>query len=285
MRPIEAPADSPEERALRGALTEAVDALPPLPDLVPAAVRVGRRRRARARAAKAGGAFGLVTAVALGLAVVNPWHGGREVNLPAVPVSPSVTGTGPGREPVHVEPRPGETFPHARLPEAARARLDVFQQRAAVVLDDLLPAAVGAIRPYDNDVRDYRGEGEPGGDARAGAPYTVRFSVRPSTGPAETCPALPKKGVTCRTERLADGTPAQVTRAPSNTRGAREVTLTYRHGRSDVQLSVTPDAGAAGSAPVSPADLVRLADDNRFRDLVREADARPILGRSSYAAD
>ncbi|MFJ4870845.1 hypothetical protein [Streptomyces sp. NPDC088757] len=279
MRPIDAPADPAGERALRHAMTEATDTLPPLPDLVPAAVRLGRRRRARARAVKTGGVFGLVTAAALGLALLNPWQGGREVDLPAAPPWPTVTATGPGREPVHVEPRPGETFPHARLPEDRRARLDAFQQQAAVVLDELLPAAVGTIRPLDNDVRSYRGE--PGGP-----PYSVQFSVRPAAdGDPETCRAESKKGVTCRAAALADGTPAEVTLAPSNARGAREISLGFRERGSDVRLSVAPDASATASAPVSPADLVRLADDDRFRGLVRYADAHPVLGRYAYAAD
>ncbi|MFE2555114.1 hypothetical protein ACFXGT_03630 [Streptomyces sp. NPDC059352] len=277
MRPIDAPTASPEERALRHAMTEATDTLPPLPDLVPAAVHLGRRRRARARVTKAGGVFGLVTAVALGLAVLNPWPGGREVDLPAAPPGPTVTGTGPGREPVHVEPRPGETFPHARLPADERERLDAFQQQAAVVLDDLLPAAVGTIRPLDNDVRSYRGEPE-------GLPYSLQFSVRPAAdGRPEICRPEPRKHVICHPAKLADGTSAQVTLAPSNTRGALQISLSFRDRGSNVWLSVTPDASAADSVPVSPADLVKLADDDRFRSLVRYADAHPLLGKFGYS--
>ncbi|MFE0640877.1 hypothetical protein ACFW2Y_04530 [Streptomyces sp. NPDC058877] len=277
MHLTDAPADSPEERALRGAMTEATDTLPPLPDLVPTAVRLGRRRRARARAAKASGVFGLVTAVALGLTLLNSWRG-DEPNLPAAPVGPTVTSTGPGREPVHVEPRPGETFPHARLPEEQRARLDAFQQQAAVVLDELLPAAVGTIRPLDNDVRFYRGE--PGG-----LPYSVQFSVRPAAdGDPDRCRGEAEKQVSCRPVELVDGTSARVTLAPSNAHGALEISLAFRHGGSDVLLSVTPDAAATAAAPVSPTELVGAADDDRFMELVRYADEHPILGKYGYGA-
>ncbi|WP_405938230.1 hypothetical protein OG338_17550 [Streptomyces sp. NBC_00726] len=266
--------DMREESVLRDAMSQAADALPPLPDLVPAALSLGRRRRARARArgAVAGSVFGVVTAVALGLSVLRPWSG-READAPPArpPVSASPTPSAPERAPVHVEPGPGRSFPNARLPKAERARQDTFQQTAAVTLDDVLPASVGTIRPQDNDVRYFRGES-------AGRAVTVVFSVRsrPEAVP-ESCVNEPRKHATCEVVALKDGSPAHVRKLPSHAYGATEVSVGFRFGGSDVSLTVSPGSSSAASAPVTPAQLVRAVNDQRLRKLMMYADEHPVL--------
>ncbi|WP_430478524.1 hypothetical protein ACQZM9_13580 [Streptomyces sp. P11-1] len=84
-----APAD---EELFRDALCRTADDLPPLPDLVPDAVREGQRRRARRRGFAVAGAFTAVTCVTLGIALLGPLLRHAPDAEPAAPPSgPSIT--------------------------------------------------------------------------------------------------------------------------------------------------------------------------------------------------
>ncbi|QCW78915.1 hypothetical protein EQG64_20880 [Streptomyces sp. S6] len=84
-----APAD---EELFRDALCRTADDLPPLPDLVPDAVREGQRRRARRRGLAVAGAFTAVTCVTLGIALLGPLLRHAPDAEPAAPPSgPSIT--------------------------------------------------------------------------------------------------------------------------------------------------------------------------------------------------
>ncbi|MDT0493999.1 hypothetical protein RM717_26190, partial [Streptomyces griseus] len=83
---------SPEEELFRDALTRTADTLSPLPDLVPDAVREGRRRRARSRGLAVAGAFVAVTSVTLGAALLGPLVRPAPDTDPGAPApGPSIT--------------------------------------------------------------------------------------------------------------------------------------------------------------------------------------------------
>ncbi|WP_272921311.1 sigma factor, partial [Streptomyces sp. SID2119] len=80
------------EEIFRDALHRTADALLPLPDLVPDAVREGERRRVRSRGLAVAGTFVAVTAVTLGLALLGPLLRQTPDTEPAAPApGPSIT--------------------------------------------------------------------------------------------------------------------------------------------------------------------------------------------------
>ncbi|WP_086832596.1 hypothetical protein [Streptomyces sp. NRRL B-24572] len=107
---------------LRDAMGRTADGLPPLPDLVPLAVREGRRRRARARLAVGTAALAVVTAGALGLMLLP----GTDSDVP-MPAAPTVRET--------------------RLTGADWIRRESYQRDMALVLKEQLPPKVTRVRP------------------------------------------------------------------------------------------------------------------------------------------
>ncbi|MEU0981051.1 hypothetical protein ABZ488_17680 [Streptomyces griseus] len=291
------PPGAHDEELFRDALHRAVGPLSLQPDLVPDAVREGRRRRARTRAFAVTGAFLAVTAVTLGLAVLGPWLLTGPDPGPAAPAGPSLSlpAPTPTPSPQRTEPRPhmpsptstpapkesaavpatpplstpSLSIPPGLGPEEAQ-RLEDFRQQAAGALDALLPASIGTVLPVGEGPEDYQGR-------RGGIVHSVRLSVRPlPEGAAPACRDLPEKGLTCEGLALDDGTPARVYRQPAEGRTGTEVSLQYRFGRSAVALSVSPAPSGAGGAPVTAGDLVRVVQSPRFRELVAYADAAPV---------
>ncbi|MFI1222982.1 MULTISPECIES: hypothetical protein [unclassified Streptomyces] len=288
------PLRAPDEELFRDALHRTAGPLPLQPDLVPAAVREGRRRRARTRAFAVAGTFVAVTAVTLGLAVLGPWLlSGPEAD-PVVPAGPSLSLPAPTPSPQRTEPRPempspistpGATTPPASPPLSAppgsgpeeAPRLEDFRKQVAGALDALLPASIGTVLPVGDDAQSYQGR-------RGGIVHAVRLSVRPDPGSATpACRDLPEKGLTCDGLTLDDGTPARVYRQPAAGRTGTEVSLRYRSGRSTVVLSVSPAPSGAGGAPVTAGDLVRVVQSPRFRELIAYADENPVT-RSGAAS-
>ncbi|MFD4221843.1 hypothetical protein [Streptomyces griseus] len=280
-----------DEELFRDALRRTVDPLSLQPDLVADAVREGHRRRARARAFAVAGAFVAVTAVTLGLSVLGPWlsagpgpepvtPAGPSLSLPATTPTPSPRRTehptdmpSPTATPVPTEsaavpPEPSLSVPPGLGPQEAQ-RLEDFRRQTARTLGSLLPVSVGTVRPVGDGPGSYEGR-------RDGIVHTVRLTVRRDPGsPEPACRDLPEKGLTCEPVTLDDGTPAQAYRQPVADRPGTEVSLHYRSGRSTVALSVAPARSGLDGAAVTAGDLVRVAQDLRFRELIAYADEHP----------
>ncbi|MEU2245263.1 hypothetical protein [Streptomyces sp. NPDC019224] len=273
------PGREDEELLLRTAMERATDGAPPLPDLVPGALVRGRRRRARARAAIGAGAAALLALGVFG-AALPVWGGGTErvrdwsAASRTTPVPTPLDTARPGlRLPVHIEPEPGESS-MADLSETELSRQTVFQNEAAGVLEALLPEAVGPVRRTDLTVSRYQG----GSDGRV---FPVVFSVRPSaTSEAEPpCLDVPVKHYRCDEVSLPGGIMAQAITAAGNAKGGRTitgVTVRFGYGHSRVTLTVGGDDEAMVSAPVTADDLLAVARDARFMELVAYADERPM---------
>ncbi|MFH8625408.1 hypothetical protein ACH4A8_26580 [Streptomyces vietnamensis] len=131
---------------LRDAMDRTTDGLPPLPDLVPFAVREGRRRRARARLAVGTAAFGVLAVGAVGVTALLP--------RPGTDVAGVTTHTGTEAD-------------------AERARVAEHRRKATALLDELLPPKVTAVRPVRDEVDGYWITVD-------GETYPLVFSVRRS---------------------------------------------------------------------------------------------------------
>ncbi|MFB7290730.1 hypothetical protein [Actinacidiphila glaucinigra] len=265
---------------VREFMEHAVAELPPAHDLVPAAVVQGRRRRARVRVAAAAAVACAVGAVVFGSVVLPGGDGGGMVR-PAASTTPSPRTSeepAPYRTPVHVEPTSDTEDAMADLPPAERERQEEFQQRAAVLLDKLLPDEVGLIRPVDLAVWRYQGE------TADGEVFGVVLSVRPagsvprSTRHGDTCPEDPEslRGGSCEQGTLPDGTKVAAYRLLDGAPDRTYTRVRFAYGHSDAELAVYPDPDAKASAPVTPAQLLAAVRDPRFLDLVRYADANPM---------
>ncbi|MFJ9429293.1 hypothetical protein ACIRQY_06460 [Streptomyces sp. NPDC101490] len=252
---------------LRRAMDRTADELPPLPDLAPVAVRLGRRRRARARFAVAGGVFGTATAAVLGVSLFPGGSAGT-----AVPAAPPAAFPSAYHPPVEVRPTPGQPAPE-QVPGAEAERRDEFQQQVSALLDELLPASVTEVRPVAGVVSDYR-------ITAGGTVFPVKLSVRPAPGESlPACADVPAKRTTCETAALGGGRTAHVYGMAVNrteTLGAMVVT---RYGRSQALLSVDPAATA--SAPVTPGQLLAVVRDPRFTELLKYADEHPVQPKGS----
>ncbi|MFJ2090065.1 hypothetical protein ACIOEW_12450 [Streptomyces sp. NPDC087901] len=282
--PGRGPGPEAEALLIRAVMEQTAESAPSLPDLVPVALVQGRRRRTRVRAAVGAGVTGVVALGVFG-AVLPMWGSGggaqtaqtgsaASQTTTATP-SPAATGrTAP--TPVHVEPTPGETS-MADLPPAERARQENFQQQVAVLLDELLPARLGTVRPVDLAVNRYQG----GSD---GNTFPVVFSVRPQADPGDAgadpaCKDTPSKGFRCRTALLPGGIRVRSFSAVGNQKGSQAITgvaLKFTYGRSSVSLSVDGDDSSMVSAPVTVTQLVDAVGDSRFLKLVKYADEHPM---------
>lgn len=254
---------------VRDAMERTVDDLPFPPDLVPAAVLKGRRRRARARAAVAASALGATALAALGA-----------VALPEGDTGAGVAATGtippaPYRTPVHVEATSGEAEEGSLngLSVAERKRFEEFQQWSAAVLDEALPDAVGTIRPLDSSVLFYQGE-------KDGNVFRVTFAVRPDDGEtvaAGACRDVPTKKMTCESVELENGTGAQIRVGASGSMETNATSMAFTYRGSDVRLEISPDGRTGTSAPVTGQQLLDGVRESGLLEVVRYADENPLL--------
>ncbi|MEU7073578.1 hypothetical protein AB0B30_24025 [Streptomyces narbonensis] len=240
---------------LRDAMDRTAGDLPPLPDLAPLAVREGRRRRARSRFAVGAAAVGVVTAGALGLTLLPQAGPGTTVSAVSTPVAGGAKTSYP---PVVVEETPGVTPPDdpEGLPRAERERRAQHQQKMAALLDELLPATITAVSPVKDRTAEYRITAD-------GETFRMVVSVRPADDLSlRYCATAPKDDPACEGLR---GGPISVT--------TTRVTTQYMYRNSWVELTVYT---RKAEEPVTVRHLLGVAEDPRFLELVKEADARPM---------
>ncbi|MFJ3588164.1 hypothetical protein ACIQUY_09595 [Streptomyces sp. NPDC090231] len=307
-------AEVAETLLIRAAMEQATDGAPTLPDLVPAALVQGRRRRTRARATIGAVVTGVVALGALG-AVLPLWNGsgsgGTEPartwsaasrpsgiaptpapeNVPtdvpspvssdapsgatSAPASPVPTDA-PEPSTVHIQPSPGQSS-MADLPAAERKRQQKFQRLAALVLGELLPRKVGPVHPVDLAVSQYQ--------AGVGSEiYPVVLSVRPesdrSVAPQEApCRQYPDGPLRCKRAVLPGGIEARAVTSVAGQDGspaAASTLVRFTYGDSAVVLSVGGDDGTGGPSPVTADQLLAVAGDPEFLELVKSAAAHPM---------
>lgn len=248
---------------IRDTMARTTADLPPLPDLVGPARAQGRRRKARVRFAIGGGALA-VAALSLTASVALPAGGGgqRAGGVAGAPVRPSGSASAP--PPLLTSPGPERM---ADLPEAERIKQENFQKQAVPVLQSLLPQAVGTVTPTGITVREYLG-------TKDGKTFTITFSVRPSGGyGVEPCREVADQ--VCSQSTLPGGIEAYAGTQRLIT-GLTSVWLGFEYGKSNVGLSVGPHEGSNISAPITNEQILELAKDPAFLDLVKAADADPV---------
>ncbi|WP_371634367.1 hypothetical protein OG693_23175 [Streptomyces sp. NBC_01259] len=307
-------AEVAETLLIRAAMEQATDGAPTLPDLVPAALVQGHRRRTRARATIGAVVTGVVALGAFG-AVLPLWNGsgsgGTEPartwsaasrpsgiaptpapeNVPtdvpspvssdapsgatSAPASPVPTDA-PEPSTVHIQPSPGQSS-MADLPAAERKRQQKFQRLAALVLGELLPRKVGPVHPVDLAVSQYQ--------AGVGSEiYPVVLSVRPesdrSVAPQEApCRQYPDGPLRCKRAVLPGGIEARAVTSVAGQDGspaAASTLVRFTYGDSAVVLSVGGDDGTGGPSPVTADQLLAVAGNPEFLELVKSAAAHPM---------
>ncbi|MGW0854431.1 hypothetical protein [Streptomyces sp. NPDC002690] len=266
---------------LRSVMKEATGRAPLPGDLVAGAVVQGRKRRARRQAALGAGATAVM---ALGiLASASAWPDGGATTAVTSP-DPGLSLTGApdvparaghvdrSREPVHVEPSPGE-FSMADLTASERRIQQEFQKRAAQELDDML-FADGVVHPVDLRVSQYQ--------LKSGEfTFPLTFSVRPAEGGKTgepTCEDVPAKHSTCHKFLVQDGIWGTATTAAVNSEDTTGVRISFTYEDNLVGLSVAPDDEHGKSSPVTAEKLRGIAQDARLIERVRYAVQHPMKG-------
>ncbi|WP_052852289.1 hypothetical protein [Streptomyces avicenniae] len=296
---------------LREAMGRAVGDLEAAPTLLPTALVLGPRRRARVLMAKAGGAVAATAAVVALVAVAaGPRLTGQDGT--DVAADPPPVASPPGSEPVETRtstPSPTDATPDssatspggavprypvvpgvagepgepgapgapggAAMPPAERARVDEYRQRAAHALELALPTEVGAIQIVQSPVSAYQGR------TQDGLTFPLVFSVRARSGDqgaeesAVTC--LPDEAAdACRVDTLPGGESVALRGLTAEARRTGGASATFRVGGSEVLLAARPDAATGTPSPVGPDELLRLAAAPLATELFQEADAAPL---------
>ncbi|GAB2878837.1 hypothetical protein [Streptomyces mayteni] len=236
-----------EEPALRRVMEQAVDGLAPPADLVPRALTLGRRRRARIRLATAGG--GLAVAAVTAALVVGYVPRGTD----PTPASPVASGTSTG----------GTGAPMT-TPETADVAdpVDVYRARVMDTLDRLLPARAGSIVGLVDDSATYIGQTENGD-------YRISLSATPSPGgTGGSCSDAGFDGA-CQSYALDDGTPVAVW---TESDGGADVSVRATFRQQDLVAEILVSTATNSGAPLvlSAEDLVAMANDDEVRDLLDE---------------
>lgn len=231
---------------LRDLMERAAAGLAPLPDLTQEAVRLGRRRRIRARLAVVGAVAGVLAAGGIGSAALGGL--GSAASRPVGPAVAPPTATRPSAVP---SPAPSVTSPLPSASASTSASEDaVGGARTAEALTRALGGLIGTVTPK-------------GADRFAGRlkshTFPVTFQVVPGGDGLAECPDLPETAMTCSTAWLPDGSEARVIVSGGTLWGGQSFSVSYRYAESTVNLTVTPDTDAAVSPPVTVDQLVAAA--------------------------
>ncbi|NEA62249.1 hypothetical protein [Streptomyces sp. SID12488] len=227
---------------LRELMGRAAAGLAPLPDLTEEAVRLGRRRRVRARAAVAGAVTGVLVIGGIGSALLS---GALSVGGGlSDPASPSA---GPAVAPSAA----ASSTPSAWASPVPEATSDAARRaRTAKALTQVLGSLIGTVSPAEAGLFAGRIDGHT---------FPVTFQVRPGVDALVECPDPPETAVVCRTAWLPGRIEAQVVVAGGDLWGGRSVSVSYLYASHTVVLTVGPDTDAKVSPPVSADQLLAAA--------------------------
>ncbi|WP_105972834.1 hypothetical protein [Streptomyces geranii] len=242
------PDDTSHDDALAGELRELMEraaaGLAPLPDLTQEAVRLGRRRRFRARAAVVGAVTGVLAAGGIGSAVLAGAGGTASQPVTPAVAPPPTTNTATVPFPA-LSPAPLATATAAGVSEAA------LRARTANALTQALGDLIGPVSPHGTDLFAGRTEGHV---------FPVTFQVVPGKDTLVECPEPPGTALVCRTAHLSgDRIEARVVVSGGALWGGQSVSVSYRYVNSTVKLTVGPDTDARVSPPVTADQLVAAA--------------------------
>ncbi|MFI6586549.1 hypothetical protein [Embleya sp. NPDC050493] len=300
------------DREFRMVLDRATAELPPLPDLVPGAVRQGRRRRLRSRAMIGVVGAASVAAIAAPTLLLAPWAGGdtgragssRPGELPLNPANwptdqPLAAPT-TAYPTVHVTPtREGRTG------EPTRAEVELryaFKQKVADVITKLLPPDAGRIVIPDNSVNAFRlvaGDRTYNFTVRVDPPTPAADETGLANGPAgsnavagnKPCSArLPQNPpVPCADGRLPDGSAISVGHisaakgaGPSGIKEGPPPPSTpiahFAYHGAEVMFTLFRDERTDSAPPVSNEQVLRVVTDPTFLEVVDFWRTQPING-------
>ncbi|WP_327697154.1 hypothetical protein [Streptomyces sp. NBC_00459] len=252
---------------LRELMERAAAGLAPLPDLTQEAVRLGRRRRVRARAAVAGAVTGVLAIGGIGSALLSgALTVGGGLSDPASPsahpaVAPPVAPSATTTPPTTTSPGPVSE----PTPNAAR------QVRTAKALTRALGDLIGTVSPAGTDLFAGRIDGHI---------FPVTFRVRRGVDALVDCPEPPKAAMTCRTAWLPGRIEGRVVVSGPDLWGVRSVSVSYLYADSTVELTVGPDSDARVSPPVGIDQLVAAASTSALL-----AEAKYEVLQAKYEAE
>ncbi|WP_158708111.1 hypothetical protein [Streptomyces sp. NRRL F-2890] len=268
---------------LRAAMEHAVADLHTDAHVLPNALVLGPRRRARARALRTGGVLCAAAAVAAAVfGPLNPLTWGAETK-PAVPpaAEPSPDGSPDaehrGGQTYDVVPPDDGTSPdYPGLSADELARVTDYRQRVAAVLDGLLPEQITTVQIVQGEGNVYRALTEDG------LSFDILFNVRPLAGAGNIdlshvggCLAE-EDARTCRVAQLATGETVSLRGLTPDMRRVGGASAQFYLGGSYVGLSVGPDGPTHTPPPVTADDLLAWAGEPDVVELLHEADEDPL---------
>uniref|UniRef100_A0AAU1ZYH9 Uncharacterized protein n=1 Tax=Streptomyces sp. NBC_00093 TaxID=2975649 RepID=A0AAU1ZYH9_9ACTN len=253
---------------LRELMERAAAGLAPLPDLTQEAVRLGRLRRIRARLAVLGAVVGVLAVGGIGSVAF-----GGLGSAASQPVSPAVAPPSASRTSAVPSPAPSLTAP---VPVASASEAAVRGARTAEALTRALGDLIGTVTPAGVDHFAGRLKGHI---------FPVTFQVMPGGGGLAECRDLPETATTCRTASLPDGSEVRVIVSGGTLWGGQSFSVSYRYAESTVNLTVTPDADAQVSPPVTVDQLVAAAGTKALLTEVRDQAKDRALDAAEAAED
>lgn len=239
---------------LRELMERAAAGLAPLPDLTQEAVRLGGRRRIRARLAVVGAVAGVLAAGGIGSAAL----GGLGSAAPQ-PVGPAVappTATRPSavRTPVPAPSMPTPTSTPTSTTSSVSAPTGTTEAlgraEVAAALTVALGDLIGTVSPDGAGLFAGRIDGHT---------FPVTFQVIQGADALDECPDPPDQAVTCRTAWLSGRIEARLLVAGGDLPGDESLGISYRYLESTVKLTIGADTDAGVSPPVTADQLVVAA--------------------------
>ncbi|WP_436787601.1 hypothetical protein [Yinghuangia sp. YIM S10712] len=269
-----------QEDQLRRLLASTADELGPTPDLAPEALRRGKQSAHLARTRNGAIAVTAAVVVLTPAALVAPvWNDGKtpsaasqySVTSPLRPTSwptagPSLAPPTTAYPVVHVPPTAeDDRTPLTKEQEEVQY---AYKQKAADVLQQLLPPELGSMQVTDFDLNGFQ-------IADDRFTYPITFRIDPADAGAGTLDCTGRPG--CLTKRLPNGDLAAVMQP--NPPMAPNATFVYKsHSVGFGVYSTDPNA----EPPITMEQLLLVVTDPKFIELVDFRIANPVLLDDGY---